>query len=100
MTRVYPRPNRSERSCRESPADTSQRPMSKAGAAVPASSQSMVRGQTAHTEAYLRALAPPDVTDNLFRRGAYNVGAQLIANETSVDAIRPGRASISKTAPG
>lgn len=40
-TRAYPRRSRSERSCRSSPADTSQRARSNAGDAGPANSQSM-----------------------------------------------------------
>jgi len=44
-----------------------------------------VRAQTAQTEAYLRALVPPEGDRQAVPAGAYNVGAQLIANETGVD---------------
>jgi hypothetical protein len=40
-----------------------------------------VRAQTAQTEAHLRALLPPDGDRPPIPAGAYNVGAQLIANE-------------------
>jgi DNA-binding CsgD family transcriptional regulator len=44
-----------------------------------------VRAQTAQTEAYLRALVPPESHRQPVPAGAYNVGAQLIANETGLD---------------
>jgi DNA-binding CsgD family transcriptional regulator len=44
-----------------------------------------VRAQTAQTEAYLRALVPPEGDRQPVPASAYNVGAQLIANETGVD---------------
>jgi DNA-binding CsgD family transcriptional regulator len=52
-----------------------------------------VRGQTAQTEAYLRALVPPQGETLPIPASAYNVGAQLIANETAVDS-RPPRARV------
>ena len=52
-----------------------------------------VRAQTAHTEAYLRALVPPDRDSQPVPAGAYNVGAQLIANRSGVD-NHPPRARI------
>lgn len=58
-----------------------------------------VRAQTADTDAYLRALVPPDGDRQPVPAGAYNVGAQLIAQEAGVDShpprarvyLRPGR---------
>ena len=58
-----------------------------------------VRAQTAETDAYLRALVPPDGDQPPVPAGAYNVGAQLIAQERGVDShpprarvyLRPGR---------
>jgi hypothetical protein len=44
-----------------------------------------VRAQTVHTEAYLRALIPPEGDRQPVPAGAYNVAAQLIATETGVD---------------
>lgn len=44
-----------------------------------------VLSQTPETEPYLRALVPPDGDRNAVPAAAYNVGAQLIANEAGVD---------------
>lgn len=44
-----------------------------------------VRAQTAHTDAYLRALVPAGDDQQPVPAGAYNVGAQLIAGELGVD---------------
>jgi DNA-binding NarL/FixJ family response regulator len=44
-----------------------------------------VRAQTAETEAYLRALVPPEGDRQPVPAGALNVGAQLLANEAGVD---------------
>ncbi|MBV9324749.1 MAG: helix-turn-helix transcriptional regulator [Chloroflexi bacterium] len=52
-----------------------------------------VRAQTAQTEAYLRALVPPDGDRQPVPAGAYNVGAQLIASEAGVD-NHPARARV------
>jgi DNA-binding NarL/FixJ family response regulator len=52
-----------------------------------------VRAQTSQTEAYLRALVPPDDDRQPIPAGAYNVGAQLIANEAGVD-DHPARARV------
>jgi DNA-binding CsgD family transcriptional regulator len=52
-----------------------------------------VRAQAAHTEAYLRALVPPDGDRQPVPAGAYNVGAQLIARELGVDS-HPARARV------
>jgi DNA-binding CsgD family transcriptional regulator len=52
-----------------------------------------VRAQTAETERYLRALVPPDSDQQPVPAGAYNVGAQLIANEARVD-DHPARARV------
>jgi DNA-binding CsgD family transcriptional regulator len=52
-----------------------------------------VRAQTAETEAYLRALVPPDNDRQPVPAGAYNVAAQLIAVEAGVD-NHPARARV------
>jgi DNA-binding CsgD family transcriptional regulator len=52
-----------------------------------------VRGQTAQTDEYLRALVPPEGDRQPIPAGAYNTGAQLIANETLVDS-HPARARV------
>lgn len=52
-----------------------------------------VSAQTAQTEAYLRALVPPDGDRPPIPAGAYNVGAQLIANEAGID-NHPARARV------
>lgn len=52
-----------------------------------------VRAQTADTDAYLRALVPPDGERQPVPAGAYNVGAQLIAREGGVDS-HPARARV------
>jgi DNA-binding NarL/FixJ family response regulator len=52
-----------------------------------------VRAQTAETEAYLRALVPPDRDRRPVPAGAYNVGAQLLAAEAGVD-THPARARV------
>ncbi len=52
-----------------------------------------VRAQTADTDAYLRALVPPDGDRQPVPAGAYNVGAQLIAQESGVDS-HPARARV------
>lgn len=44
-----------------------------------------VKAQTPATEEYLRVLLPPDADRRPVPAGAYNVGAQLIANEAGVD---------------
>ena len=48
-----------------------------------------VRAQTAATEAYLRALIPPEGDRRPVPAGAYNVGAQLLANEAGIDPHPP-----------
>lgn len=48
-----------------------------------------VRAQTGATDAYLRALVPPDSDRQPVPAGAYNVAAQLIANELGVDGHPP-----------
>ena len=48
-----------------------------------------VRAQTPETEAYLRALVPPTSDREPIPAGAYNVGAQLRANEEGVDSHPP-----------
>lgn len=48
-----------------------------------------VRAQTPETEAYLRALVPPRGDRQPIPAGAYNVGAQLRANEDGVDSHPP-----------
>jgi DNA-binding NarL/FixJ family response regulator len=48
-----------------------------------------VRAQSAETEAYLRALLPSDADRQPVPASAYNVGAQLIANEMGVDTCAP-----------
>jgi DNA-binding CsgD family transcriptional regulator len=45
-----------------------------------------VIAQTAETEAYLRALVPPDVDHSPVPASAYNVAAQLLATEAGIDA--------------
>jgi DNA-binding NarL/FixJ family response regulator len=52
-----------------------------------------VRSLTAETDAYLRALVPPDKDRQPVPAGAYNVGAQLIAIEAGVD-NHPARACV------
>jgi DNA-binding CsgD family transcriptional regulator len=52
-----------------------------------------VRAQTPHTEAYLRTLVPPEEDRQAVPAGAYNVGAQLIADEAHVD-NHPARARV------
>jgi DNA-binding CsgD family transcriptional regulator len=49
------------------------------------SNELQVRVQTAETERYLRALVPPDGDRSAVPAGAYNVAAQLRANEGGVD---------------
>jgi DNA-binding NarL/FixJ family response regulator len=44
-----------------------------------------VRAQTPETEAYLRALVPPEGDRKPVPAGALNVGAQLLANEAGID---------------
>lgn len=53
------------------------------------SPQLEVRAQTAETDAYLRALVPPDGGRPPVPSGAYNVAAQLIAVESGVDDHEP-----------
>ncbi len=48
-----------------------------------------VRAQTPETSEYLRALVPPGADQRPIPAGAYNVGAQLLAVETGVDAHPP-----------
>lgn len=48
-----------------------------------------VRAQTAETVAYLRELVPPAAGRPPVPAGAYNVGAQLLANEAGVDSSPP-----------
>ena len=52
-----------------------------------------VKAQTAETEAYLRALVPPEGDRRPIPAGAYNVGAQLLAQEAGVDA-HPAKARV------
>lgn len=52
-----------------------------------------VTAQTADTDAYLRALVPPNGDGQPVPAGAYNVGAQLIAQERGVD-NHPARARV------
>jgi DNA-binding CsgD family transcriptional regulator len=52
-----------------------------------------VRAQTPQTQAYLQALIPPDGDRQPVPAGAYNVGAQLIANEAGID-NHPARARV------
>ena len=53
------------------------------------SSELAVRGQTPETEGFLRALVPPDGDRPPVPAGAYNVAAQLLANERGVDTHPP-----------
>jgi DNA-binding CsgD family transcriptional regulator len=48
-----------------------------------------VKAQTAETEAFLRALVPPDGDRRPVPAGAYNVAAQLLAVEAAVDRHPP-----------
>jgi DNA-binding NarL/FixJ family response regulator len=48
-----------------------------------------VKAQTPDTEAYLRALVPPDDDRRPIPAGAYNVAAQLLAVEAGVDNHQP-----------
>ena len=48
-----------------------------------------VRAQTPETDAYLRALVPPDAGQPPVPAGALNVAAQLLATEAGVDAHPP-----------
>src|SRR5262249_49183341 len=48
-----------------------------------------VKTQSADTEAYLRALVPPDGDTRPVPAGAYNAGAQLLAIEAGVDRHPP-----------
>jgi DNA-binding CsgD family transcriptional regulator len=48
-----------------------------------------VRAQTQETDAYLRALVPPAADRQPIPAGAYNVGAQMLANEHGVDTHPP-----------
>jgi DNA-binding CsgD family transcriptional regulator len=52
-----------------------------------------VKAQTPETDAYLRALVPPAADRQPIPAGAYNVGAQMLANEHDVDP-RPPRARV------
>jgi hypothetical protein len=52
-----------------------------------------VSAQTAQTEAYLRALVPPEGDRQSVPAAAYNVAAQLIANELGIDK-HPARARV------
>lgn len=49
------------------------------------SDQLEVQGQTPETERYLRALVPPEDNRPPVPAGAYNVAAQLLANEAGID---------------
>lgn len=66
---------------------------SRRGAAGPIilvlSDQLEVRVQTPETEGYLRALVPPDDGRSPIPAGAYNVAAQLLANELGIDDNQP-----------
>jgi DNA-binding CsgD family transcriptional regulator len=53
----------------------------------------VVKAQTAETEAYLRALVPPDGDRRPVPAGAYNVAAQMLALEAGVDS-HPARARV------
>ena len=53
------------------------------------SSELRVNAETAATEAYLRELVPTDGDRRPVPAGAYNVAAQLLANEAGVDAHPP-----------
>jgi DNA-binding CsgD family transcriptional regulator len=53
------------------------------------SSDLRVRAQTPETEAYLRALVPAATDRQPIPAGAYNVGAQMLANEQGVDSHPP-----------
>jgi DNA-binding NarL/FixJ family response regulator len=57
------------------------------------SAELQVKAQTAETQAYLEALIPADGARPAIPAGAYNVGAQLLANESNVDA-HPARARV------
>ncbi len=48
-----------------------------------------VRAQTPQTQEYLRVLVPPDQDRSPVPASAYNVAAQLLANEAGVDAAPP-----------
>lgn len=48
-----------------------------------------VRVQTAETDAYLRALVPPDGDHRPIPAAAYNVAAQLLAVEAGIDTHEP-----------
>lgn len=48
-----------------------------------------VRAQTAQTQEYLRVLVPPDQGRSPVPASAYNVAAQLLANEAGVDVAPP-----------
>jgi DNA-binding CsgD family transcriptional regulator len=48
-----------------------------------------VRAQTPETQEYLRVLVPPDGERSPVPASAYNVGAQLLANEAGVDTNPP-----------
>lgn len=52
-----------------------------------------VLGQTGETQAYLRTLVPPAPARDPIPAGAYNVGAQLLAQEAGVDP-RPASARV------
>jgi len=49
----------------------------------------VVRAQTPQTQEYLRLLVPPDEDRSPVPAGAYNVAAQLLANESGVDTAPP-----------
>ena len=48
-----------------------------------------VRAQTAETQAYLRALVPPDQDRSPIPASAYNVAGQLLATEAGIDSNAP-----------
>jgi DNA-binding NarL/FixJ family response regulator len=64
-------------------------PLSQGPVVLVLSPDLQVTAQTAETEAYLESLIPPDGPRRPVPAGAYNVGAQLIANEASVDTHPP-----------
>ncbi|MBA2281628.1 MAG: helix-turn-helix transcriptional regulator [Acidimicrobiia bacterium] len=65
-------------------------PLARSGPAVLLLSPSLeVKAQTAETEAYLRALVPPDGDRRPIPAGAYHVAAQLLAVEAGVDSHEP-----------
>lgn len=78
------------RRCQARTFDHTPSPLDRSGPVVLVLSPRLeVKAQTPDTEAYLRALVPPDDDRRPIPAGAYNVAAQLLAVEAGVDLHQP-----------